>query len=70
MFSAILILCSLELNTCQTVSNPALFANMNVCLQALALGFNAAEENGLTIVDYTCIDWETKDPKINTDKLH
>lgn len=68
MYSAILLLCSLEMNQCKTIADPGLYDNLNLCLQSLALGYAAAEEAGWTVMNYTCLDWETKEFKINPDK--
>lgn len=68
MYSAILLLCSLEMNQCKTIVNPGLYDNLNLCLQSLALGYAASEEAGWTVMNYTCLDWETKEFKINPDK--
>ena len=69
MYSAILLLCSLEMNQCKTIVNPGLYGDLNLCLQSLALGFTAAEEAGWTVMNYTCLNWETKELKINPDEL-
>ena len=66
MWAAIILACSLELDTCKNLANPAVYIRLDACLDSLAEGIVAAETEGWTIINYTCLDWKTKDLEIST----
>ena len=66
MWAAIILACSLELDTCKNLANPVVYIQLNACLDSLAEGIVAAETEGWTIINYTCLDWKTKDLEIST----
>lgn len=64
MISTILLVCSLETNVCKTLANATVVATVEECLSSLEIGIGLAEEQGWTVVNYTCLDW-SKGTKIN-----
>lgn len=61
MFSAIVIVCHLELNVCKTESSPSLFVTEEQCMDYLLPHVDMFNENPLLfIVDYTCLSWGQK----------
>tara|TARA_B100001063_G_scaffold59582_1_gene53804 strand:- start:95 stop:304 length:210 start_codon:yes stop_codon:yes gene_type:complete len=69
MWAAIVLACSVEFDTCKNLANPDVYTSLDVCLNSLAEGFQAAEGNGWTVMNYTCLDWKTKDLKIDMNNL-
>ena len=67
MWAAIIVACSIEYDTCKNLANPAVYIRLDACLDSLAEGIVAAEKEGWTIINYTCLDWQTKDLQINLD---
>lgn len=65
MWAAIILACSLELDTCKNLANPIVYLTLDACLDSLGEGIVAAETNGWTIINYTCLDWKTKDLEIS-----
>ena len=64
MFSAIILGCSLEMGNCRVMAFPQPLPTLEACLESLAAGYTSAEENGWTVIGYTCYDFATdKDPK-------
>jgi hypothetical protein len=41
------------------MANPALYDNVQICLQSVAEGIQAFEVNGFKVVRYTCYEWTT-----------
>tara|TARA_Y100000015_G_C2363304_1_gene76301 strand:- start:276 stop:476 length:201 start_codon:yes stop_codon:yes gene_type:complete len=66
MWAAIILACSLELDTCKNLANPVVYIRLDACLDSLAEGIVAAETEGWTIINYTCLDWKTKNLEIST----
>jgi len=65
MWAAIVLACSIEFDTCKNLANPDVYLTLDACLESLSEGIIAAETNGWTIINYTCLDWKTKDLDIS-----
>ncbi len=61
LFTALLLVCdpSSAVPDCKSMANPALYDNVQICLQSVAEGIQAFEVNGFTVVRYTCYEWTT-----------
>jgi hypothetical protein len=67
MWASIILACSIEWDTCKNLAHPSVYLSLDACLESLADGLMASEANGWTVINYTCLDWNTKDLQINAD---
>ena len=58
MYTALVLMCSVEMQTCRGIANTTVYVDQGQCLESLALGIMTAEESGWTVLNYTCINWE------------
>ena len=59
MFSAILLVCTMEYDRCLTNANTNLFKTREECIYALGEGYDFYESRGLIVVSYDCYKWNT-----------
>jgi len=61
MFTALILGCSLETESCRVMAFPAPIPTLELCLESLSIGYTKAEQNGWTVLEYTCYHWDTKE---------
>lgn len=61
MFSALLVVCTLDYSDCKGQINPNLFESEEQCHYALGDGYAMFEENNLIVVAYDCYKWNLED---------
>ena len=59
MFSALLLVCSIDYDRCQSHVNTNVYQTREECIYALGEGYDFYESRGLTIVSYDCYKWNT-----------
>lgn len=66
MFSAMVLACVLNIdgtsnpNNCRGFVSPYIWENEDQCMQALQVGIAEVDNQGWSVMDYQCFDWENK----------
>lgn len=58
MFTAIILMCTLDGNLCRAVSHPVVVSDLMSCTVLLGEGVKTVEDQGgWTVVSYRCLSW-------------
>lgn len=58
MFTAIMVVCAMDYSNCQSLVDKRVFKEEDMCLEALAIGYERFEKEDIIIAGYACYKWE------------